>query len=377
MPNTATNIPISQELNPQPIGLPYWLRIVAIFLLVFVFLVAIELLGESLAWLGKANFQETLYVMNNAFVGLFVGLLLTALLQSSSTVTSMTVAFVGAGMLSLDHAIPVVMGANIGTTLTCIIVAFGHITRKKEFKRGITAALTHNFFNIFTALLLLPIEFFTQALSKTSLWLATQLSATFNLTNISWLDFTVAPIAHWIANLCNGYNFLSVGIAVVLLLLSIRGFTKLSHAIFSQDETKIEKLLFATPFKALCWGTLITATVRSSSATTSLVVPLAATQRITLQNAFCFIMGANVGTTVTALLAALSKSEVAMSIALSHLLFNLLGVLIFFPFPRLQEFVINAAKLLGKLSLTYRLIGFIYLLVIFFILPFVLILLTK
>jgi sodium-dependent phosphate cotransporter len=88
-------------------------------------------------------------------------------------------------------------------------------------------------------------------------------------------------------------------------------------------------------------------------------------------------MGANIGTTITALLAALSKSEVALSIALVHLLFNVFGVIVFFPFPYLRNLLIWFAKFLGKWSFEYRLIGFIYLLFIFFLLPFLLILLTK
>jgi solute carrier family 34 (sodium-dependent phosphate cotransporter) len=377
MPTSLSDIPLLQEASPQPIGLSYWLRLVLIVLLLFVFLVATELLGESLAWIGKANFQETLYAMDNAFVGLFIGLLLTALLQSSSTVTAMTVAFVASGMLTINNAIPVIMGANIGTTITCIIVALGHITRKKEFKRGIAAALTHNFFNIFTTIVLFPLEYFTGALSKSALWLAAQLSSRLDLGHIGILDITISPIAKWLLKLCEGYHFLSVGIAVLLLLISVRGFTKLSQAMVSRDKSKIETLLFGTPLKSLLWGTIITAAIRSSSATTSIVVPLVAANRITIQNAFCFIMGANIGTTVTAILAALSKSEAALSIALVHLLFNVFGALLFFPFAPLQNLAILCAKTLGKWSFEYRLIGFLYLLFIFFVLPFVLILLTK
>jgi solute carrier family 34 (sodium-dependent phosphate cotransporter) len=375
MATTTSNISIIEDTSPRPIWLPYWLRVLAIFLLVFIFLVAIELLGEALVGLGKSNFQETLYAINNVFVGLFIGLLLTAILQSSSTVTSMTVAFVASGMLNLTHAIPIIMGANIGTTVTCIVVALGHITRKKEFKRGIATALSHNFFNIFITIILLPLEYFTHTLQHFSLWLAQHLST--SLANFAFLNLTIAPLAKWIANLCEGYDGLAACLAVVLLLLSIRGFTKLSHATFSAKEAKLEALLFGSPIKALLSGIFITATIRSSSVTTSLVVPLAATQRITINNAFCFIMGANVGTTVTALLAALSQSETALSIALVHVLFNVFGVLLLFPFPYLQNIILICSKTLGKWSYEHRLIGFIYLLLIFFVLPFVLILITR
>ncbi len=357
--------------------IPYWLRFAMIVFFVFIFLVAIELLGESLQWLGKENFKDILYAMNNPFIGLFIGLLVAALLQSSSAVTSLTVAFVASNTLTLNNAIPVVMGANIGTTITCIIVALGYVTSKKEFKRAITAALSHNLFNIFITIILFPLEYFTNILSKSAIFLANVLSTNLDLGHINWLDFMVIPVAKLLYGLAIYSWFLPVGLALILLLISIRAFTKLSQKVFSPSESKLVNLVFGTPLKALISGTLTTVAIRSSSVTTSLVVPLTASNRLSIVNAFCFIMGANVGTTVTALLAALSKSEIALSIALVHLLFNLFGVLVFFPLPFLRNLLIWCAKILGRWSFEYRLIGFVYLLFIFFLFPFLLILLTK
>jgi sodium-dependent phosphate cotransporter len=364
-------------LLAKKLGFPQSLRVGMIVFFVFIFLVAIELLGESLQWLSKEQLQSSLYAINNPFVGLFIGLLVAALLQSSSAVTSLTVAFVASNTLNLSNAIPIVMGANIGTTITCIIVAFGHITSKKEFKRAIAVALTHNFFNIFTACILFPLEYLTNILSKTATFLANILSTKLDLGNIDFLNFTILPVAKYLAQLSVFSSFLPLVLAIFLILVSIRAFSKLSHQIISPTESKLESLIFGTPFKALISGTLITAAIRSSSATTSLVVPLVAANRLSISNAFCFIMGANVGTTVTALLAALSKSEIALSIALVHLLFNLFGVLLFFPIPFFQNFLLICARTLGKWSFEYRLIGFAYLLLIFFLFPFLLILLTK
>ncbi len=363
--------------NIFPELLRKWLRIGMIILFIFVFLVAIELLGESMQLISKDNFQHHLSAINNPFVGLFIGLLIAALLQSSSAVTSLTVAFVASGTLSLANAIPVVMGANVGTTITCIIVALGHITSKKEFKRAIAAALTHNLFNIFIALILFPLEYVSHILSKTASFLAHVLTFKLNLGHINLLDLSILPIAKWLAGLATYSLFLPIGLAIVLILISIRAFSKISQQLISPTESKLESLIFGTPLKALVSGTLITAAIRSSSVTTSLVIPLAAANRLTVLNAFCFIMGANIGTTVTALLAALSKSEIALSIALVHLLFNLFGVILFFPLPFMRNIVIWCAKKLGTWSFEYRLIGFIYLLLIFFLLPFLLILLTK
>jgi sodium-dependent phosphate cotransporter len=362
----------------RKVVVPEWVRIGIILSFVFVFLIAIELLAEALQLLSKDYLHDIILAISNPFVGLFIGLLVSALLQSSSAVTSLTVVFVASGTLPLSHAIPVVIGANIGTTITCIIVAFGHITSKKEFKRAITTALTHNLFNISSALILFPLEYVTNVLSKTASYLSHFLIVELNLGKIAWLDLTVAPIAKYLYDWLSGFYFLlPLGFAIILLLFSIRAFTKLSKQVVSPNETKLETVIFGTPLKALFSGMLITAAIRSSSVTTSLAIPLAAANRLSIINAFHFIMGANLGTTVTALLAALSKSEVALSIALVHLLFNIFGVILFTPFAPLRNLLIASARTLGRWSFEHRLIGFLYLLVVFFLLPFFLILLTK
>jgi sodium-dependent phosphate cotransporter len=373
-PLTATKVSKLPQSNTTKTLL---IRGLSVLLLLVVFLVNIELLGSAVHLVGKNKLEALMQAIDNPFVGLFIGLLSSAILQSSSAVTSMTVAFVASGILPMQNAIPVVMGANIGTTITSILVAFGHITSKKEFKRAISAALTHNFFNIFSTILLLPLEYLTESLGRLATFVAHTLYSSYGFSKITLFDRTILPISQYILLWTEGYTaWLIIG-SVICLMLSIRGFTKLSRQFFTQDEEKFQSFLFGTPQKSLFWGIVVTAAIRSSSATTSLIVPLVAANRVTLQNAFCFIMGANVGTTITALLAAFSKSEQALSIALVHLLFNLFGVLLFLPFPFLRNLVIKAAKFLGKLAFENRIVGFAYLLLTFFVFPFLLILATK
>jgi sodium-dependent phosphate cotransporter len=122
---------------------------------------------------------------------------------------------------------------------------------------------------------------------------------------------------------------------------------------------------------------LITSAIQSSSVTTSLLVPLVATRKIRLTNAFPFIIGANLGTTLTALIAASFSSETAMSIAIAHLLFNLSGALLFMLSARLRT---SFVSLIGKFSLVLtrkRLVGLAYVIITFFLLPFLLISIHK
>ncbi|MDX1628323.1 MAG: Na/Pi symporter, partial [Fulvivirga sp.] len=102
----------------------------AIIAIIFIFLFAIELMGEAFNHLSKNVAQSILFATSNPFVGLFIGLLITALIQSSSTSTSMIVAVVASGSITLADAVPMIMGANIGTTLTSTIVSLGFMNKK-------------------------------------------------------------------------------------------------------------------------------------------------------------------------------------------------------------------------------------------------------
>jgi sodium-dependent phosphate cotransporter len=121
----------------------------------------------------------------------------------------------------------------------------------------------------------------------------------------------------------------------------------------------------------------LTAAIRSSTITTSLVVPLVAKKVIRLSQAVPFILGANIGTTITAFIAAMSNSNIAISIAIAHFLFNFIGVVIFAVVPYVKTIPVNLAKGLGKLTIRYRLAGFVYILLTFFFIPFSLIYLNR
>ncbi|MBU1147316.1 MAG: Na/Pi symporter [Candidatus Omnitrophica bacterium] len=115
----------------------------------YLFLVSIGLLGEAFKGFGKEFAENLLRMTSNPFVSLFIGILATSLMQSSSTTTSIVVGMVASGTITVGNAIPIIMGANIGTTVTNTLVSIGHITRREEFKRAIAGATVHDFFNLF------------------------------------------------------------------------------------------------------------------------------------------------------------------------------------------------------------------------------------
>ena len=124
------------------------LKITGVFLALYLFLVGINGLSSGIKLLGGGFAKEVMSTTSNPFIALFIGILATTLFQSSSTTTSLIVAMVGGGTLTLAGSIPMVMGANIGTTVTNTIVSIGHLQRGNEFKRAFQAATVHDFFNV-------------------------------------------------------------------------------------------------------------------------------------------------------------------------------------------------------------------------------------
>jgi sodium-dependent phosphate cotransporter len=327
----------------------------------------------------KKNVAETiLLATSNPFTGLFIGLLITAMLQSSSTTTSLVVALVATGAISLDGAIPIIMGANIGTTITSTIVSLGFINKKKEFRRAVSAGTYHYFFNVLTAIVLFPLEYYYGFLSKLSVWIAgfffTPTSGPVASTTFHfWAGFE--PLINFILDRVNS-PFVLAFLALILLFSSILIFRRLiSDLLKAKSPEAFSRFFFKSQLKSFAWGLLTTAAIRSSTITTSVVVPIVAKKIASLKQAAPFIMGANVGTTVTAFIAATLQSNAssAISIAIVHFLFNFIGVLLFFPIPVLRKLPMELSEALGNLTLKYRLTGFVHILVAFFFLPFSLI----
>ncbi len=351
-------------------------RVLILVFILFVFLVSLNLMSGGFKLLGKDIAQQIITITSNPFVGLFVGLLATALVQSSSTTTSMIVAIVASGSLTLQNAVPMIMGANIGTSVTSTIVALGHVPRRTEFQKAISSATVHDFFNLIVVAILFPIEYFTGALSSAGAALAHVFysEGASGTKMFSILGVTVKPTAKALTNLLGSSAAVVIPVSIVLLFASLRAFSvSLKKILIGKSEENLQKYVFGSPIKSLLWGTGLTAAVQSSSVTTSLIVPLVATDKVDLRKAFPFLMGANIGTTVTALLAAVSQTEAALAVALCHLLFNLVGVLILFPIKSIRNIPIWMSETLGHYSGKRRFIGVAYIVITFFLIPFSLI----
>ncbi len=345
--------------------------------LLYAFLVALKGLILAFKLLNMDVVAEIMVASANPFVCLFIGLLTTALLHSSSTLTAMTIAIVASGTIAPTSAVYMIMGANIGTTITATIVALGHATRRKEFRKAISASMAHHFFNVFTVIIFLPLEYYTGFLSYISQYSAdwfTQHIAV-NIGYIfSPIDILVVPVASWLLYAVGYQPLLGIAMSIFLLFYILQFATKLFKRVWIHlNESPLQVYLFGNPVQALLLGTLITALLQSSTVVTSLIIPIVAANKISIKRVFPFIMGANLGTTFKAILVASSANEAAMSVAFMHFYFNLLGICLFFPLPAIRNLPVNLARKIGRITLKSRLFGFLYIVLIFFLLPFVLI----
>lgn len=353
---------------------------------VYLLLVAVSALGDGFNGLfGGANAAKDLFAFaTNPFMGLMMGLLATAIIQSSSTTTSIIVALCAAG-LPIATAIPMVMGANIGTSVTNTLVSLGHIGHRREFRRAFAAATIHDFFNIFAVLIFLPLEMMFGILEKVSFGLTSLFygaggvdMGSFNfigaitkpVVRTIHSGFQVIPGPHWLAE----GLFVLFGLALIFVSILLLG--KLLRMLLTGRAEKIfHAAIGKNAVAAIGSGMVITLLVQSSSTTTSLIVPLAGSGLMKLKRVFPFTLGANIGTCITALLAATAimgaGAEMALQIALIHMLFNVFGVIVIYGIPMLRRLPLVCASSLAKLACERRALAITYIVTTFFVIPLV------
>jgi phosphate:Na+ symporter len=242
------------------------------------FLYGMERMSDALKNVAGEKMKDILAVLsNNRIMGMITGAIVTAVIQSSSVTTVMLVGFVTANLMSLSQTIGVILGSNIGTTITAQIVAF-KVTKY--------------------ALLLMAVGFGMLFSSK--------------------------------KEKIQQYGYMIMGLGMIFFGMGV-----MSDAM-RPLRTYQPFLDLMTQMSNPVWGILVaaifTALIQSSSATTGVVIVLAMQGLITLQAGIALSFGANIGTCVTAFLASIGKPREALRVSIVHVLFNVVGVLIFLPF---------------------------------------------
>ncbi|XP_062407301.1 solute carrier family 34 member 2a [Sardina pilchardus] len=442
-------------------------KLIALPACLYVFVCSLDLLSSAFQLVGGKVagdiFQDNA-VLSNPLAGLVIGVLVTLLVQSSSTSSSIVVSMVSSGLLKVSTAVPVIMGTNIGTSVTNTVVAMTQVGDRSKFRRAFAGATVHDFFNWLSVLVLLPLEVATGYLYKVTglliesfhiqsgdnapeilsvitdpltesiivldqtvinaiatgnpeaknmslikIWCDTFKNTTLqNVTVDSPLNCT-SPLHCWtdgnltwtlknVSEIINikkcthlfvNTNMSDLAVGLILLAASLLVLcscliviVKLLNSMLKGQVAMIIKKILNTDFPfpfgwvtgyiAIVVGAGMTFIVQSSSVFTSAITPLVGIGVISIERAYPLSLGSNIGTTTTAILAALaSPGETlanSLQIALVHFLFNITGILLWYPIP-FTRLPIRMAKALGDTTAQYRWFAGLYILSCFFIIP--------
>jgi len=413
--------------SPEEWGMIFLGLVMVLFFLYF-FMLGLELLGTSAKVMTGCQAGAMFGDDTNPVAGVMVGLISTVLLQSSSTTTSIIVSLVGTA-ISIDQGIYMVMGANIGTSVTNTIVAMGQMGDGDQLERAFAGATVHDIFNILTVCILLPVEaatgylhHLTGAMVKNATpkdgesWdgpikkIVEPLSAKIIMANKK-ITTAVAQ-----GETCESFYPIECEDRVVsketchVALIGCSSKTNDCPAFFSQDANKqdeivagavcfilsifilftclaglvgvLKKMLLGVSsriiykttnlngYLSMAIGCGITILVQSSSITTSVLTPLVGVGVLPLEAMFPLTLGANIGTTVTALMASMvSDSIESLQVALAHLMFNVTGIIIWYPIPFMRRIPLTGARMLGQATRVWRGFPFLYIATVFFLVP--------
>ncbi len=360
----------------------------AIATLVYLLISSVGMIGAGFKGATKGQASDLFQFATNPFTGLIIGILATAMIQSSSTVTSIIVGLV-AGGLPVETAVPMIMGANIGTTITNTIVSLGHVRKKKEFRRAFASATVHDFFNVMAVVIFLPIEIIFHPLSKVGGFFAELFVGGENMSvkGLNFIKPATKPVIELFTNISNAlsesiayYLLIVFGIGIIFLAITVIG-KLLKKLMVGRAKVIMHNAIGKGPVTGIFSGAVITVLVQSSSTTTSLMVPLAGTGVFRLKQIYPFTLGANIGTTITALLAATAISGetavFALQIALVHLIYNTSAVLLIYGIKNLRVLPIRGALWLARTASENKMIALFYIVGVFFIIPALLIFITN
>ncbi len=355
---------------------PNLIATIKLVIFLYLFFLSLQMMGDALKLFGKEFSESLISTTSNPLVGLFIGILATSVIQSSSSTTSIVVGMVAGGALTIPTAIPIIMGANIGTSVTNTIASLPQINRSNEFKRAFSAATVHDYFNLLSVVVIFPLQYYTNFLGILAIEMANIFAGVGGLTFLSPIKAITKPVVTLIKPYFIDIPWLMFVIALSLLFVALKYMvSSLKIIVVSRAKDWFDKYLFRTAIRAFVVGIVLTILVQSSSITTSLVVPMAGAGLLTLNQIFPYTLGSNIGTTVTAILASLITGNIAaVTVAFAHLLFNISGIIVWWPFKVVP---LTLARKFAEYSTRSKLIPLAYVLIMFFIIPLLVIYLVN
>ena len=261
--------------------------------------------------------------------------------------------------------------------------------KKKEFRRAFASATVHDFFNVMAVAIFLPIEILFHPLSKAGGYFAEMFVGGENMSvkGLNFINPATKPVidlftdvSAMISENAQYIILIAFGIAVIFLAITVIG-KLLKKLMVGRAKVIMHNAIGKGPLTGIFSGAVITVLVQSSSTTTSLMVPLAGSGVFRLKQIYPFTLGANIGTTITALLAATAISGetavFALQIALVHLIYNTSAVMLIYGVKNLRKIPIRGALWLARVATERKTIALLYILGVFFALPAVLIFITN
>ena len=383
MPETVKAPESSESLTTVQRAWRWAAVVAALYLLIS----AVNVISRGFRALGDDTAHQLFDFASNPVVGLAVGVLATVLLQSSSTTTAVTVTAVGTGALYLNDAVPIIMGANVGTTVTCTLVALGFVGNREEFHRALTASTIHDFFNLLALAIFFPVELIFHPLERVSSWLTGLLYGSNALpdpsqTNI--IRLLTRPVVNTIADTLGRIGSQVVGAAliliagVVMIFFAVRLLSAfLKSLLIGRARAALTHAVDRGAGRAMATGFGVTVVTQSSTVTNSVLVPFVGAGLITPRQLYPVTMGTNLGTTLTALLAAFAvtgaNARIGLQAAFVHLVYNAAAVAVIFGIPFLRPIPLRLAQLFADKAVDNKKLVFAYIVGVFILLPAVVI----
>ncbi|MEU1541240.1 Na/Pi symporter [Actinacidiphila glaucinigra] len=373
------------ESSAAAIQLPRWARILGWFGvagLIYLLICAVSIISRGFAGLGSDAAHTMFAFAAHPWVGLSVGVLGTVLIQSSTTTTAIAVTAVGSGALPIEGAIPVILGANVGTTVTTSLVALTFIADRSKFRRALGASTVHDFYNWLALLIFFPIELIWHPLEHISGTLTNALYGADWLPNPAHFNFIRAatrPVEHGVIQTTSHVSstlgpLFTIVIGAALILVAVRYLGKLLKLLMvGKARDILIKAVGRNAYLAMASGMGVTVVTQSSTITTSVLVPFAGTGILTPAQVYPVVVGSNLGTTFTVVFAAFAgvgpDAKIGLQAAFVHLVYNLVAIVAIYVIPLLRPVPLYCAENLARIAAKHRWVLAVYLGTVFIALP--------
>ncbi|NUP64291.1 MAG: Na/Pi symporter [Nonomuraea sp.] len=348
-----------------------------------------SIISRGFAGLGADAAHSMFAFAAHPWVGLSVGVLGTVLIQSSTTTTAITVTAVGSGALPIEGAIPIILGANVGTTVTTSLVALTFIGNRAEFRRALGASTVHDFYNWLSLLIFFPIELIWHPLKRSSGALTDELYGTDWLPNPAHFNFIRAatrPVEHGVIHATTHLSstlgpLFTILIGAGLILVAVRYLGKLLKLLMvGKARDVLIKAVGRNPYLAMASGMGATVVTQSSTITTSVLVPFAGAGILTPAQVYPVVVGSNLGTTFTVVFAAFAvvgqDAKIGLQAAFVHLIYNVFAIVVIYVIPLLRPVPLFCAETLARVASEHRWVLAVYLGAVFITLPALVIILV-